>query len=136
MEVIIDTNILFSAIIKNSTTRRLILEYDNYFLFPEYIFEETEEHKNELLIKSGMDDEDFSKLLGIILQKVMIIPNEKLLPCLPEALEIIKDIDINDVLFIACALAYPNSILWSDDKNLKKQTKITVKCTKEIIHDL
>ena len=136
MKVIIDSNILFSAIIKDSTTRRLILEYDDHFLFPEFIFEEIEKHKSELLIKSGMSEGEFNALLSIILQKVATVSNEALLPYRSEALEIIKDIDINDVLFIACSLAYPGSILWSDDKDLKKQTRIKVKNTKEFVQYL
>lgn len=53
-----------------------------------------------------------------------------------EAFEAVKDIDPDDAIFIACALAYPNSILWSDDKKLKKQKTVTVLNTKEIIKTL
>ena len=49
MKVVIDSNILFSALIKDSITRRLILEYDDFFLFPSYIFDEIEKHKDELI---------------------------------------------------------------------------------------
>lgn len=136
MNIIIDSNILFSALIKDSITRQMILEYDNLFLFPEYIFEEIKEHKQELLEKSQMNKEDFNKLLQIILKKVAIVPNEILTPYKKQALEIIKDIDRDDVIFIACALAYPNSIIWSDDKKLKKQNQIKILNTKEIIETL
>ena len=57
MNIIIDSNVLFSALIKNSFTRRIILEYQGLFLFPSIIFEETERHKEELLKKSGMSPE-------------------------------------------------------------------------------
>jgi len=50
-----------------------------------------------------------------------------------EAYEIVKDIDINDVLFVACALAYKESIIWSNDSNLKKQSSIKVINTTEAI---
>jgi len=33
MKIVIDSNILFSALIKDSTTRRLILEYEEPFSF-------------------------------------------------------------------------------------------------------
>jgi len=136
MEIIIDSNIIFSALIKNSKTRKLIIEYENYFLFPEYIFFELQNHKNELLEKSQMNKKDFNKLLEIILMKVKVIPASKLIPYKVEAHEIIKDIDINDIEFIACALAYQNSIIWSDDKALKKQSTIKILNTKEIINIL
>ncbi len=133
MNIIIDSNVLFSALIKDSTTRKLILNYDGFFLFPDFIFEETEKHKAELFEKSKMNQEDFDKLLELILQKVVIVPNEILQPFKEEAIKIVKDIDIDDALFVACALAYENSIIWSDDKKLKIQTKIKVLNTKEII---
>lgn len=55
MKIIIDSNILFSALIKNSTTRKLILEHDGYFLFPSFIIEEMEKHKKRTneKIKNG-----------------------------------------------------------------------------------
>ena len=54
-------------------------------------------------------------------------------PFKEQALEIIKEIDIDDVLFVACALAFPHSIIWSEDKKLKNQNQIKVLNTKEII---
>ena len=136
LRIVIDSNILFSALIRDSTTRRLILEYDGYFLFPAIIFEEAEKHKSELLKKSGMNEDEFNRILGLILRKVMIVPSEILNSYYKEALEISERIDINDTLFFACALAYPNSIIWSDDKNLKNQAKIRVLNTLEIINIL
>lgn len=133
MNIIIDSNILFSALIKDSVTRRIILEYNGLFLFPSFIFQEMEKHKEELLNKSGMDIKEFNELLGVILKKVIIVPEEILFQYRNEALEIVKNIDLDDILFIACALAYPNSIIWSDDKKLKEQIKIKILNTQEII---
>ena len=69
----------------------------------------------------------------MLLQKVSIVPNEVLIPYRKEAYEAVKGIDPDDAIFIACMLAYPNSILWSDDKKLKKLKQTTVLNTKEII---
>lgn len=49
MNVVIDSNVLFSALIKDSTTRRVILEYGGLFLFPALLLDEAQEHLNELL---------------------------------------------------------------------------------------
>ena len=40
MKIVLDSNVFFSALIKDSLTRKLILEYDDLFLFPEIILEE------------------------------------------------------------------------------------------------
>ena len=132
MNIILDSNILFSALIKDSITRRMILDYENHFLFPSFIFEEIEKYKEELLKKSDMNPNDFELLFSILLRKVMIIPMEILSPYKKEAYEIVKNIDPNDVIFIACSLAYPNSIIWSDDKKLKQQSKVWIIDTAEM----
>ena len=133
MNIVLDSNVLFSALIKHSTTRRIILDYNGFFLFPEFIFEEMEKHKEELFRKSGMSEQDFKKLLQLILDKVVVAPKEILNIYKTKALTIVQDIDEDDVLFIACALAYPNAIIWSDDKKLKKQTRVKVLNTPEIM---
>jgi predicted nucleic acid-binding protein len=99
--------VLFSALIKDSLTRRIILDYDGTFLFPSVIFEEMEKHKGELLKKTEMNTKEFELLLHILLRKVRIIPTDVLFPYKKKAYEIVKDIDPDDTLFIACALAYP-----------------------------
>lgn len=131
MHVVLDSNILFSALIKDSKTRQLILEYEGSFLFPEYILEEAEKHKDELLQKSGMNNKEFDKLFELILRKVFIVPSKMLEPYVQEAQDLVKHIDINDTLFIACALAYKDSTLWSNDAALKKQSRVKIINTAE-----
>ena len=133
MRIVIDSNVLFSALIKDSATRKIILEYDEFFLFPSYIFDEMEKHKEELLQKSRISIEDFEKLLQLILKRVLIVAPEVLKTHKEDAIEIIKDIDLNDALFIACALAYPESVIWSDDKKMKQQKRIRIINTFEMI---
>jgi len=67
MNIVLDSNILFSALIKNSTTRKIILDYDGFFLFPSYIFIEMEHHKDELYKKSELSEKEFDDLLHLIL---------------------------------------------------------------------
>ena len=133
MYVVLDTNILFSALIRDSITRKLIFEYEGLFLFPAYIFEEAERHKDDILRKSGMNENEFNKLLALILRKVIIVPLEVLVPYRDEAYELVKNIDVNDTLFVACALAYHGSIIWSNDLKLKNQAQIKVVNTREAI---
>lgn len=133
MKIVIDSNIFFSALIKDSATRKIIFNYNGTFLFPEYIFEEFKEHKEEIRIKSGLSNIDFYNLFKGILDKVKIVRNDILRNCREDALKIMGSIDEDDVLYIACALAYSDSIIWSDDKHFKMQNKIKVLNTKEMI---
>ena len=80
-----------------------------------------------------MRKKDFELLLSLLLQKVTIVENKVLDKYQKEAYEIVKNIDPNDSVFIACGLAYQNSIIWSDDKKLKKQTTVKVVNTSEML---
>jgi len=132
MRIIIDSNILFSALIKDSTTRKLIINFSGKFLFPEFIFDEFYKYKKFLLKKSKLSENEMNLLLKMILNKVEIVENYKILKNKKEAIMIMKNIDIKDVVFIATAIEY-DAILWSDDKNLKKQDRVSIINTKEFI---
>lgn len=132
MNIIIDSNILFAALLKDSTTRKIILWYDKKFLFPEFIFTELEKYKETLIKKANLPSEEFNTLLQKLLQQVLIIPNETILPYKEKAKEIVKNIDLNDIQFVACALAIPDSIIWSEDKKLKLIKEVIVYNTSEI----
>jgi predicted nucleic acid-binding protein len=136
MNIVLDSNILFSALIRDSKTRQIILECDGRFLFPSFVFTEVQKHKNELLEKSGMIDDDFNGLLDLLLDKMDVVPEGVLLSHKEEAEKIVKDIDPDDALFVACALAYEDAVIWSDDKGLKKQSQVRVMDTAEIIEYL
>lgn len=84
-----------------------------------------------LLAKTGLDEEEFSLLLGMMLHKVRIVPKEQTASYVREAEELVVDIDPDDAPFLACALAY-DAMLWSDDKALKKQGQVEVINTEEM----
>jgi len=133
MKIVIDSNILFSALIKNSTTRTIILMHEEKFLFPDYIFQELEKHKQLIFKKSELPEKEFNALMQEILSKVTVIPNITCSSFKDKATQLVKDIDEEDVQFVAGTLANPGSILWSDDKKLKQIKEITVLNTAEII---
>ena len=80
-----------------------------------------------------MTNNEFSLLLKVLLEKMEFIPEEKLDPYIDDAFKIIKKIDENDVLFFASVLAFPESVLWSDDKRLKKQSQVIIMNTTEFM---
>ena len=132
MNLVIDTNVLMSAVIKDSITRKLIIGAKINILFPEQIFKELKNNEEEILKKSKLTKSEYNELLNRLLTYVKIIPTETLNPYKEKALEISKTIDINDTLFFATALAFKDSIIWSNDKKLKDQDKIKVMNTLEI----
>lgn len=56
MKLVIDTNILFSALVRNSITRKMILSDVFEIYVPEYLFNEIDKHKEEILKKAEMGE--------------------------------------------------------------------------------
>ena len=132
MNIVIDTNIFISALIKDSLTRNIIVNLKHNLLFPEFEFAEIKNHKIEIIKKSGLSSKEFDILLLRLLNYVKIIPTHMSSQYKKKAFKIIGKIDPNDVIFIATALAF-NALIWSDDKHFKKQKQIKTLTTKGII---
>ena len=132
MALVIDANILFAALIKESVTSDILFRHRLYA--PEFIFEEFKEYKEELKQKTQRTDEDFSQLLDLFERKVILIPKEEIDPFIKRAEKISPD--QKDVLYIALALRLHAS-LWSNDKKLKeKQNEITVYTTTDLFEQM
>ena len=133
MRFVIDTNIIFSALIKDSTTRRIILTSNFDFFIPEYVFIEIQKHSKEILEKSGYDQDDFETMLETLISNVNVIPTEEFKEYIPKAFKIMKDIDEDDTSFLALAFMIKGDGIWSNDPHFDKQDKIKVWKTKDII---
>jgi len=132
MRFVIDTNILFSAMIKKSITRNIILSdvFDLYV--PEYLFGEINNNKKLILRKAKIKEENFIALLTLFQKHVKIIKKETYRNKFPLAEEAMKKIDVTDSPFLALALTL-NSPMWSDDKHFKQQDLVDVYTTKDVL---
>ncbi|KKK42496.1 hypothetical protein LCGC14_1345850 [marine sediment metagenome] len=131
MRLVVDANILFAALIKESLTAELIIS-DNLILFaPEFLFDEFAKYEQYLREKTKRSNIEFAQYLNILNEKIKIIPHKVIMPFIKKA-EIISP-DPNDLVYLACALA-TNSKIWSNDKKLKEeQEEIEVITTEELV---
>ncbi|MBS3083682.1 PIN domain-containing protein [Candidatus Pacearchaeota archaeon] len=116
MRLVVDTNIMISAIIKDGKTRQIIFSFGFEFFTPAYALTELRKHKEEICEKAGISNFDFESFLEILFRYVKIINPEIYYAFLDESSVLIKD--IKDVSFLACALALQCSI-WSNDRGFK-----------------
>lgn len=124
MIIIIDTNILISALIRDSTVRQILINSGLRFYYPEASFHEVRKHKDMILEKSGLGDAEFERILGKILEYVALVPTENIHEHLKEARAVMGHIDPKDVAFLAAALSYEPSVIWSDDRDFERQDRI------------
>jgi len=130
MNLVIDANIIFAALIKESKTTEIILDISITLYAPEYVLLEIEQHTKEILEKTSRKKEELEQIIHLLKKIITIIPKNEIQQYIPEAKKITSDQD--DIMYIALALKL-HCPLWSNDKALKKQEKITVYNTTELI---
>jgi predicted nucleic acid-binding protein len=129
LTLVADTNILISYFFLRSTARRLIEDSPLTLYSPEYALEEIREHTGSIIKKAKITLAAFSAVRSELSHRVTFIPLEDYADAIREACEIP---DPNDIDFIA--LAWKMKLpLWSNDKQLKKQSLVTVLMTEEIV---
>ena len=93
-------------------------------------------HKDLILNESGLSEERFNSILDILFSYIELIPQDAIRGKLEEAKEIMQKIDEKDVVFIATALIFDGSSVWTDDKGFKLQNRVPVKTTSEILKSI
>ena len=129
MDLVVDANIIFSALIKDNFSYTILFSGEFHLFTPEYIFTELEKHKEELLEKTERTTEEFFRMVEILKRRITIIPLEELSPYVEEAEKLTPDPD--DMVYFALALKM-NCAIWSNDKKLKEQNKIEIYNTHEL----
>ena len=132
MKIILDTNILISALMKDSITRKIIIDSSLEFFYPESSFKEIIKYESYILEKSGYDKETFHKILNKLLEYINLVPLELIRSKVNEATKIMRKIDMKDVIFIAAALTINTDFIWSEDKDFEKQENIKILKTKDL----
>lgn len=136
MKLILDTNVFFSEIIKDSITRKILLYPDYEFYIPDFFLIELKKYEEYLINKTGLEKLKFKQLLNDILENIYLVPINEYSDKLIKAKEIIGNIDKKDIPFIAVALSFKNNGIWTDDKHFKEQSEIKIYSTKELIVEL
>ena len=133
MQLVIDSNILLAALIRSAITRNLLLDERLDLISPEHLLLETSKHIKEdddVRSKILISDSELDELLLYLMQRIVIKPKESYKFFIDEAIKIAPH--EKDAPFIALALSL-NCPIWSNDRALKRQFKVKVLSTEEII---
>ena len=132
MKFIVDSSILFAGLIKDSTTRWLLFHIDAELLTVDFSYQEVKKYQELICQKSKLTEVEFFLILNKMKERLTILPNKEVNTRFEEAYQIMKDIDPQDSMFLAAALA-ANAHIWSDDLHFQKQNKVRVWTTKELV---
>lgn len=140
MRFVVDTNLMFSAIIKQDGKIAEIMlnsafQFEKFGCYFTYI--ELFKHKQRLLQISKLSEIELLEIMYRVLKQIEFI-NERLIPdnIINEAYKLTHDIDEKDTIFIAMSI-FLKCPVWSDDKvlsdGLKAKGFTDIYSTKEIL---
>ena len=128
-----DANILISILIAKGSKHKLFFSEHIESNSPDRILFEIGKHWKELSNKSGLPNKDLELELSAIRQQLNIFSLNKLSSLIKEGIKFSPDPD--DVEYFALALKL-NCPIWSEDKLLKKQSKVKVYSTSDLLKEL
>jgi len=119
MRIVVDTNIVFSAILNSqSWIGQILLHSDKSIKFysPRYLQFEIQNHFQKIQKITKFIDYEVYELIDTLYPKIHFISEEFIhRESLILVDELTKDVDFNDVMFVALTLHF-NGKLWTGDK--------------------
>ncbi len=123
MKVVVDTNIVFSAILNSSSNIGKILVHHRHqfeFYSCEFLKDEIFSHRTKLLKLTKLDGESLDELIALSIKRIQFI-DQRVLPAKDWnfAINLLTKIDLKDAPFLALT-RHLRAKLWSGDKQLYK----------------
>lgn len=131
MKLVIDTNRIVAALVKNGLSRTIIFNKRFKFYTPDHTLQEIENHKLELLKKAELTSKNFDLLLSILLEKIIIVSKDRYEKNLSKVENLISDNE--DTPFLAVAISINADGVWSDDRDFQEQSKMRILTTKDML---
>jgi predicted nucleic acid-binding protein len=131
MQLVVDANILFKALIGKGKVLRILFSDKINPLAPEFLFEEFEKHKSEIAEKGKTSVLELEKALSSLKECMQIIPSEEVSSSIKSKSKLLSP-HPKDEAYFAVALAF-NAAIWSDEKLFKKQSEIKTLNTSELV---
>jgi len=126
MRLVVDTNVVIAAIIRDSMTRRLLVQPELELYCPAEMFQEIFEHEDEIRSKARIREDELERAFLLARRLVRQVEKSNYHDRIPQASGGIDDKD--DAPFLACAAFLSRSGecgIWTNDSHfLARQQKI------------
>jgi len=137
MELIADSNRIIASLIKDGYSRKILLSRKFSFFTVKFGLNEVVKYKSLIKKKAQIDENEFNSLMDKLMSKITVLSEEDISKdSINKAIEIMKEIDVDNVVFIALSIEMQNIPVWSDDKHFKQQNKVKVYTTKQLVEFL
>ena len=123
MILVVDTNIVFSALIndKGKIGELLLNTPANLkFISPEFLLEELNNHAEKILAITKYDEAEYEQIKSFVIKNIDFINPDKISKNNHYlAYQLLKDVDQDDTSFLVLSMEI-NASLWTGDKKLIK----------------
>jgi predicted nucleic acid-binding protein len=119
MKIIVDSNIIFSALLNQySSISEMLFSKKFDFVMPKYAYIELFKFKEKITKYSHHSEEEILEVLYKLLKNINIFDENMITTnTLKKAYQLVKDIDEKDIVFVALAIEL-DGVLWTGDKKL------------------
>lgn len=124
MIIVVDSNRIVAALLKDSTTRKILFNNKINFVAPEFVRTELNKYKLDFIKKLNITSDEYDMLISIIFENIEIIPKQEYYNQIDKLKSEISD--KKDIPYLACAIATNSDGIWSHDPHLKEQNKIKI----------
>lgn len=119
MRVIVDANRIMSSILKDGSTRRVLLDATSELFAPTYLRVEIDTWRMELSRRTGLTTDQFDALLDLLLGRISWVADADIAELIPRARAALSD--PKDAPYLAAALAIGADAIWSEDRDFDAQ---------------
>jgi predicted nucleic acid-binding protein len=130
--IVVDANVLLGALLRDGTTRRLLLYGGLDLHTPETIWAEFGRNRAHLLAKSRATQAAFDLLVEALRDRIAGVPLALIRQHLGEAEVSLGASDMLDAPYVAAALAL-GATLWTQDKALQAKAPVPVVSTADVV---
>ena len=132
MRLIVDANVVVSALAKDGAVRTAIRTSPDDVLTPWYVHAEIDAHQGEIRDKSGLSEQAFDALIEELFRHIEVIPRGEMVPHLHEAAQEMRAYDPDDTFYAAAVLTVDGTVV-SNDQAFEKQTLVPHIWTSEFV---
>lgn len=133
MKLVVDTNVLLAALLKEAISRELLLDTHLRLFAPEHLIHEIQ---RLLKVSSGLrkriqlTPKELENLFFMLTEHIETVSKKEFISQVPEALTIAPHKEDAPYLALALHLKIP---IWSNDQGIHAQSKVKVYTTKELL---
>ena len=135
VRIVVDTNILISALLKDSSlTGKILRSNACNFYYPEDGLSEIDCYREYIISKRArhVQTNSFDFALEFVLESVNVVPSEMYSSKIGLAFDLMKERDVKDTPFLALALQL-GCPLWSNDKHFQGLEGVLVYSTEAFV---